>query len=111
MRTANSQASSVLRRVNRRKLVNNVQKVLLSLVTAPTQDGWVPRTSLRVPSVGARIRDLRKAEFGGFQVECRSAIELNRVGRNGKTTRQTFYRILPRSVTVSSLSRVLKGVV
>ena len=110
MRTANEHASKVVNRVNRRKLANNVQRVLLSLVTA-NKDGWVPRTSLRIPSVGARIRDLRKPEFGGFEVECKSANDLNRNGRNAQTRRQTFYRIVPRSVTVTRLSKALKGVI
>ena len=57
MRTANTHAANIIVRIHRRRLVNNVQKVLLSLVKA-SKDGWVPRTSLRVPSVGARIRDL-----------------------------------------------------
>ena len=110
MRTASTQVSNVVRGVNRRRLVNNVQKVFLSLVSAGN-DGWVPRTALRVPSVGARLRDLRKQEFGGFTIECRSANELNKVSRSVKTNRQTFYRIVPRSVTGSRVGRVLKGVI
>ncbi|MAE87662.1 MAG: hypothetical protein CMB80_33320 [Flammeovirgaceae bacterium] len=110
MRTANENASSVVRRVDRRRLANNVQRVLLSLVKAG-KDGWVPRTSLRVPSVGARIRDLRKSEFGGFEVECKTPSDLNKRGRSVKTSRQTFYRIVPRSVTVARLGRALKGVI
>lgn len=104
------QATNVVSAVNRRRLVNNVQRVLFSLVKAEN-DGWVPRTSLRIPSVGARIRDLRKLEFGGFDIECRSANDLNKEGRSVKTHRQTFYRIIPSSVTVSRLGRALKGVI
>ena len=110
MRTANKHASSVVERINRRRLANNVQRVLLSLVKAG-RDGWVPRTSLKIPSVGARIRDLRKSEFGGFEVECRSANDLNKSSKSVQTRRQTFYRIVPRSVTVTSLSKALKGVI
>jgi hypothetical protein len=110
MRTANKHASKVVNKINRRKLANNVQRVLLSLVTAGN-DGWVPRTSLRIPSVGARIRDLRKPEFGGFEVECKSANDLNKTSRSVQTRRQTFYRIVPRSVTVTRLTRALKGVI
>jgi hypothetical protein len=110
MRTANVHATKVVRNVNRRKLVNNVQKVLISLVSAGN-DGWVPRTSLRVPSAAARIRDLRKSQFGGFEVECRNAIDLNKAGRSVKTSRQTFYRIVPRTVTVTRLCKALKGVI
>ena len=110
MRTANRHASKVVNKINRRKLANNVQRVLISLVKAGN-DGWVPRTSLRIPSVGARIRDLRKPEFGGFEVECKSANDLNKNSRSVQTSRQTFYRIVPRSVTVTRLSKALKGVI
>lgn len=110
MRTANEHASNMVNKINRRRLANNVQRVLMSLVRAG-KDGWVSRTSLRVPSVGARIRDLRKLEFGGFDVECRSANDLNKIAKSAQTRRQTFYRIVPRSVTVSRLNRVLKGVI
>ena len=110
MRTSSVKASNMVRTVNRRRLVNNVQRVLLCLVKA-RNDGWVSRTSLRVPSASSRVRDLRKLEFGGFDVECRSASELNRVSRYTKTDKQTFYRIVPNSVTVARLSKVLKGVI
>ncbi len=110
MRTANKYASSVVRKVDRRRLANNVQRVLFSLIKAE-KDGWIPRTALRIPSVGARIRDLRKSEFGGFEVECKTPSDLNRCGRSVKTNRQTFYRIVPRSVTVTRLSKALKGVI
>lgn len=110
MRTANKSASNLISRVDRSSLTNNTQKVLLALVNTPNQDGWVARTSLRVPSVGSRLRDLRKPQFGGFQVECASASELNK-RPSSVTKQQTFYRIVPRSVTVSSLKRALKGVI
>ena len=110
MRTASVQVNNILQSVERRDLVNNVQRVFLSLVNADG-DGWVPRTALRVKSASARIRDLRKDEFGGFRVECASANDLNKSGRSKVTTRQTFYRIVPRSVTVSRVGKVLKGVI
>jgi len=111
MRTANRQATKLIGGVNRRSLVNNVQRALFSLISAKTNGGWVPRTSFRIPSVGSRVRDLRKAKFGGFKVECKSATDLNIVSRTGVTARQTFYRIVPTSVTVKGLSKALKGVV
>ena len=111
MRTANRHAAKLFSNVSRRRLVNNVQRVLFTLINANTKSGWVPRTSLRVPSVGARVRDLRKAEFGGFRVECKSAADLNVVSRAKSTSRQTFYRIVPNSVTVTGLNQVLKGVI
>ena len=111
MRTASKRAGDVVSGVNRRHLTNNTQRVLLSLVNAVSNGGWVARTALRVPSVGARIRDLRKAEFGGFKVECALASEINRDGVSTVTDRQTFYRIVPTTVTVSALQQVLKGVI
>ncbi|MDP2685246.1 MAG: hypothetical protein Q8P20_09515 [bacterium] len=111
MRTASNQVSEVVAGINRRQLKNNTQRVFLSLVKAATNDGWIARTSLRVPSAGARIRDLRKSKFGGFVVECASASDLNRNGISTVTSRQTFYRIVPKTVTVSALNQVLKGVI
>lgn len=111
MRTANNRAKQVVSSVNRRRLTNNTQRVLLSLVNASNNGGWVARTALRVPSVGARIRDLRKPEYGGFKVECVSATDLNRNRVSTVTSQQTFYRIVPKTVTVSALQQVLKGVI
>lgn len=111
MRTASKSAANVVSNVSRRSLTNNTQRVLLSLVNPTNKDGWVARTALRIPSVGARIRDLRKDEFGGFQVECVSATDLNKKNVSTVTTRQTFYRIVPRTVTVTALNKVFKGVI
>ena len=108
MRTASKKASEVLSNVNRRRLRNNTQRVLLSLVAA---DGWVARTALRVPSATARVRDLRKSEFGSFVVECASAADLGRDNRSTVTDRQTFYRIVPQTITFSALQQALKGVI
>jgi hypothetical protein len=110
MRIANQSAAKIVRGVNRRTLNNNVQRVLLSLVSTSNNDGWVARTALRIPSVGSRIRDLRKVEFGGFRVECVSATDLNR-RPSEVTSRQTYYRVVPSTVTVKALSQVLKGVI
>lgn len=100
----------VVKQVNRRNLTNNTQRVLFALLTATTE--WVPRTSLRIPSVGARIRDLRKTQFGGFRVQCMTAAKLERKGvRNSTSTRQTFYRLDPASVTSSKVNRVFEGVI
>lgn len=111
MRTKDTKANKLLVNLKRSQLANNVQRVLLSLVMADSKDGWVPRTALRVPSASARVRDLRKSDFGGFKVECVSAQELNKASRSQQTNRQTYYRIVPSSVTVSSLRRALKGVI
>jgi hypothetical protein len=80
-------------------ITNNTQRVGMRLLTAEGE--WLPRSSLsRVPSATARIRDLRKEEFGGFQVECKSSDDLAR-----KTSKRTFYyRINPNKVTKKQLS-------
>ena len=84
---------NLLDKINRRSL-NNTQKVLLRLLNADGE--WVSRTTIRVPSVGSRIRDLRKVEFGAFSVRCATASELQRRPASGKAT---FYALDPRSVT------------
>ncbi len=111
MRTANKKAREIVAGVSRRSLSNNTQRVLFSLVKTASDGGWVARTALRVPSVGARIRDLRKLSFGGFRVECASAADLNRTRPSTVTDRQTFYRIVPNTVTVLALQQALKGVI
>ena len=82
-----------------RNLKNNTQRAGLRLLTADGE--WVPRYRLnRIPSGTARVRDLRKVEFGGFQVECKSSEDLNR-----KTSKKTFYyRINPNQVTQEQVS-------
>lgn len=101
--------AQVVKSIDRRKLRNNTQRALLSLLNAEGE--WVARTSIRVPSVSARLRDLRKPEFGGFDVECVSASELNPGSVSRRNRYQTFYRLNPRSVTVERLERIFEGVV
>lgn len=99
---------NLVKRVNKRLLTNNTQRALLALLTADTE--WVSRTSLRIPSVGARLRDLRKSQFGGFKVQCTTASKLARKTK-GATSRQTFYRLDPATVTVNKVTKVLEGVI
>lgn len=100
----------LVRQINRRQLRNNTQRVLLALLTANQK--WVARSSLRVPSAAARLRDLRKAKFGRFAVECRTASELKRtITVNNKGGRVTFYRISPQTVTTSRVMKAFKGVI
>lgn len=111
----------LLASINRRKLKNNTQKVLFTLLTAKNE--WVSRSSIRIPSVGARLRDLRKPQFGGFKVECASA---NKLGKRTRTrtqltiqgpvatlenTRPTYYRVNPSSVTLSNVTKIFEGVI
>lgn len=99
------EVKQLVSRVNRRQLTNT-QKALLALLTA--KEEWVARTSIRVPSVGARIRDLRKSEFGSFRVTCGTATTAKVTTR---TPRQTFYRLDPNSVTLSRVTKAFKGVI
>lgn len=98
----------IVARVDRRKLTNNTQRVLHSLLTAKNE--WVARSMVRVNSAPARIRDLRKAEFGGFDIECATAKQLGKRTRQ-KSGRQTFYRIVPSSITPNKVNQVFEGVV
>jgi hypothetical protein len=116
MKTVNRQASRFVERINRRALSNNTQRVLHSLLTPQANDGWVARTAIPVPSATARIRELRRPEFGGFKVECITAEQLksrnpSRRVRSSVTDNQTFYRVVPSSVTVTALRQVFKGVI
>lgn len=100
-----------LNRVNVRNLTNNTQRVLHKLLSA--RGGWVSgqelarvvrTTSSRVnDSTTARVRDLRKTQFGNIPVECQSASELHRAGGN----RVFYYRINARNVTVKQVASVL----
>lgn len=86
----------------RRRLTSNTQRAALRLLAANGQ--WVTRSQLRIPSAAARIRDLRKQEYGGFRVECKRARDL---GRN--TASNVFcYRIVPGTVNSKQLATVFK---
>lgn len=98
---------NLLAKINRRKLKSNTQKALFALLTAKNE--WVSRSSIRIPSVGARLRDLRKPQFGGFQVECTSASKLGK--RSQENRRPTYYRVNPSSVTFTKVSKVFEGVI
>lgn len=101
-----TEIKNMISKIDRRKLTNNTQRALLALLTATTE--WVPRTSINVPSVGARLRDLRKTEFGQFQVQCKRPRQLERKTR---TANQTFYRLDPKSVTLKKVQKVFEGVI
>jgi hypothetical protein len=112
---------NLLAKINRRKLKNNTQKVLFTLLTAKNE--WISRSSIRIPSAGSRLRDLRKPQFGGFKVECASATKLGKRTRikAAQTTtgvsiatekkRQTYYRVNPSSVTLNKVAKVFEGVI
>lgn len=99
----------MLTKINRSKLRNNTQRVLLALLQ--NENEWVSRVSLRIPSATSRIRDLRMEEFGGFQVDCATPKELNKKVRSRSTRQPTFYRVNPRSVTTNRLAKIFEGVI
>lgn len=105
----NKNVNQIVSNIDRRKLRNNTQRALFSLLNAEGE--WVARTQIRIPSVGSRLRDLRKEEFGGFDVQCVPASELNKTGSNRQTTRLTYYRLNPRSVTPGRVTKVFEGVI
>ena len=102
---------NVVSTIKRKTCTNNTQRVLLDLIRSRGKDGWVARTAISVPSVGARIRDLRKTAFGSFKIECATASDINRPIRKNMTGRQTFYRVVPNTVTVDSIRKAFKGVI
>ncbi len=91
--------------VSRRSLTSNTARALHTLLTAEG-DRWVSRSSMRLPSCSARIRDLRQDSFGNFDVECRSASAL---GKNGSRT-TFFYRLDLRNVTLAQVRAIFEGV-
>lgn len=101
----NTSVTNYVSRLNRRNFTNNVQRVLHTLLTA-SSDGWVSRNSFRVSSAAARLRDLRKEEYGSFDVVCKSASALGRRGDR----HSFYYKLNTRNITMSQLRRVFEGV-
>lgn len=101
----NKQVQTLIKKVDRSRCSNNTQRALLALLTAKTE--WVALNTVRVPSAAARIRDLRKSDFGSFKVEVRRGTEMP----TKTSANRTFYRIDPASVTVQRVRRVLEGVI
>lgn len=100
---------SMLDQIDRSRLTNNTQRVLFDLLNSKQE--WVARTSIRVPSASARLRDLRKDEFGAFDVQCSSAADLNRPMKSTSTSQPTFYRLNPRTVTRGRVLKAFEGVI
>jgi hypothetical protein len=85
--------------------LSNTQKVLVNLLRRQESEEWVSRSSLRVPNVTSRLRDLRKSIHGSFDVEVRTAASLNRKG----DAYTTFYRLAPTSVTTERVAFALRA--
>jgi len=92
--------------LNSRMFTNNVQRVLFQLLRASerSKDGWVTARTIRVPSAGSRIRDLRLDKFGGFDIDCATAVQLGR----SKVGRTFLYKIDTGRVTVDQLRTVFE---
>lgn len=100
-----SDVRNFVSRIDRSKLRNNTQRVLLALLKSEGQ--WVSRSTIRVNSAARRIRDLRSASFGGFHVDCAMPQE---IGKRVRRVGQTFYRLSPSSVTMQKVAQVFEGV-
>jgi len=85
-------------------ITNKSQKVGLRLLRA--EGKWLSKAQLNVVGNDPTpfIRDLRKESYGSFQVECKSAAELNKRGGNNKF----FYRIPTKSVTTTKLRTLFR---
>lgn len=101
----NKSVRNFVKKLNPRRFTNNTQRVLYSLLTRNSKDEWVSRSALRIPSASARLRDLRKPQFGGFDVRCASAKSLGLSGTG------FFYQIPQKSMTLNRLSTVFEGVI
>jgi hypothetical protein len=98
----NTNIANYITGLNRRNFTNNTQRALHVLLMASLNGtGWVSRGSVRVGSAAARIRDLRKAEFGSFTVICKSSAQLNKLGTN-----TTYYKLNTQSISLAQLRTV-----
>jgi hypothetical protein len=98
----NTTITQYVRSLNRRNFTNNVQRVLFALLTNDAHT--VSRGSLRVPSATSRLRDLRKSEFGNFDITCLSSTDLGRTG-----TPTTFYHLNTNNITLNQLRSVFES--
>jgi hypothetical protein len=97
-------ARNIVNGISTRRLTSNTQKAAYRLLNANGR--WLSRADLSrtVKSAAARIRDLRKDEFGAFEVECCSAVELDKQGDH----RSFYYRINPNNVTRKQINTVFR---
>lgn len=98
----NKSVTSIVDSIQPRDCQNLTQKVLLTFLRSDKE--FITRSSMRIPNVGSRVRDLRKAEFGGFNVEC------VRGERNSKGGYSTSYRLDPQSVTAERVKMAFASV-
>jgi hypothetical protein len=95
-----------IKNIKRNQLTSNTQRVAFRLLTANGK--WLSRGDIAGKSIGsvaARIRDLRKKQFGSFRVQCCSASQL---GKRNTKKGSFYYRIAPRTVTTRQVSTVFR---
>ena len=86
---------------------NNNQRVLYQLLTElKSGNGWIVNDRFDVKSAGSRIRDLRKYQFGGFDILCRSAKKLGATGY-GQTY---YYKLAQRNLTIGKLKVIFGNI-
>jgi len=103
--TISKRTRQMVSSVDSRRIRNNTQRVLLALLRAEGE--WVPRTTVRVANATSRMRELRRPEYGGFDVQVATASELGRPGG----ARRTYYRLNPRTITSDRIVTVLRDAV
>lgn len=92
--------------LNSRNFTNNTQRVLYALLKgASANEGWVSAKSIRVPSAGSRVRDLRLERFGSFDIQCDTAMRLGRATAG----RSFLYRLVTKNLTVTQLRSVFES--
>lgn len=103
--TISKRTRQMLSSVDSRRLRNNTQRVLVALLRA--EGDWVPRSTVRVANATSRMRELRRPEYGSFDVQVATAAELGRPGG----ARRTYYRLNPRTITAERVATVLRDAI
>jgi hypothetical protein len=93
--------------LNKKTFTNNVQRVLYHLLTA--EGDWVRLDRTNIPSSEARARDLRKSQYGEFNIFCRSANDLHVVGAT-PTCKTHYYKLGQRNLTIGKLKTVFGNI-
>lgn len=90
-----------------RSTLTNTQKALIRLLKAEGE--WVARTSMQIPSVTSRLRDLRKENYGGFAVQYSPAQKLGRprASRSHHNNIVTYYRLDLRHTRIAQIQKIL----
>lgn len=91
--------------LDRKSFTNNVQRVMHTLLLASISGKeWISTKSFRTRSAAARLRDLRKEEYGGFDVRCKQASEIERNG----SQYTYFYSVGASGLTLTKLRKLFQ---